>query len=200
MSDKTKFTMYVDVIIRQIKKDEGEKYKNIRTSNRLREYGSLLITQLLEHFAKLIETIKTNTIERGTGKLVSKSRTINTGLLISLVRTILVNDGVDAETVAAFVRTILDKCQLLKAKGSRDRAAKESKLSEFKKAEDEAARASKKFESAKTRAAKNAAKNAELQASLAQLEAEAVKAEEKKKLEAERRAANGEAADVKASS
>lgn len=123
---KTTFVTYVDNALKSIRKDE--RYKNMRVSNRIREYGSNLVIGFLERLATLARILVQGVID---------ARTLNDSHIRAVVELLLTNEGVAAEEIAPIIELIDNKMETFRAHQKEEKKRKEMEMSPEEKAKAE---------------------------------------------------------------
>ena len=121
---KTTFFTYVDNAIKTVKKDEG--YKNIRISNRVREYCSDLVSEFLVKVADLARIIV---------QQVMGVRTLNADHIKAIVTLLLSNEGRSDEEIDPIVELVDEKLQIYSDHQKAEKARKIAEMDDDKKRE-----------------------------------------------------------------
>jgi hypothetical protein len=145
---KTTFVTYVDNCVKSIRKDE--RYKNMRVSNRIREYGSDLVIGFLESLASMARILVQNVIE---------ARTLNAGHIRAVVHILLANEDRTAEEIAPLLEQIDAKLKAYDDHVEAEKARKFESMTDEQKAKLEAKKRSQELER-KKKSMENASKSA----------------------------------------
>lgn len=159
---KTTFYTYVENALKTVKKDD-EKYVNMRVSNRVREYVSDLITQMIARLSTHMRII----VQRVMGV-----RTVNADHVKAVVNILMADEGRSTEQIESVTTQIDEKLKLYQEHILAEKEKKQAALSEEEKLEQEKKqkelddqRKVKQIESATRQAIKAAAKAKELKGS-----------------------------------
>lgn len=165
---KTTFFTYVEGALKKVK-GEGPDFRNMRVSNRLREYCADLITELIVRFSRLARIMVMSVMD---------VRTLTADHIVSIVRVLMVDEHRADAAVEDMIALIKEK---LKAYHEHIKAERQNKMSllpeekrkelEQKRAEQENLRKRKAAELAQKRAEEAASRAAELAEEVAQLPA-----------------------------
>jgi len=165
---KTTFFTYVESALKKVK-DEGASFRNMRVSNRLREYCADLITELIVRFSRLARIMVMSVMD---------VRTLTADHIVSIVRVLMVDEHRADDVVEETVAHIRDKLEVFREHVKAERQNKMNLLPEEKRreleekrAEQENLRKRKAAETAQKRAEEAASRAAELAEKVAQLPA-----------------------------
>ncbi len=165
---KTTFFTYVESALKKVK-DEGPNFRNMRVSNRLREYCADLITELIVRFSRLARIMVMSVMD---------VRTLTADHIVSIVRVLMVDEHRADDIVEETITHIKEKLEVFREHVKAERQNKMNLLPEEKRreleqkrTEQENLRKRKAAETAQKRAEEAATRAAELAEKVAQLPA-----------------------------
>ncbi len=165
---KTTFFTYVESALKKVK-DEGPNFRNMRVSNRLREYCADLIAELIVRFSRLARIMVMDVMD---------VRTLTADHIVSIVRVLMVDEHREAAVIEETVAHIKEKLEVFREHVKVERQNKMSLLPEEKRkeleqkrTEQENLRMRKAASTAQLRAEEAASRAAELAEKVAHLPA-----------------------------